>query len=40
MVARISDLVGAAFFFAIFNLLLMFARAGCHYPQISTRRRK
>src|ERR1700722_15794544 len=30
MVARISDLVGAAFFFAIFNLLLMFARAGCN----------
>jgi hypothetical protein len=28
MVARISDLVGAAFFFAIFNLLLMFACAG------------
>src|SRR5271155_516932 len=26
MVARISDLVGAAFFFAILNLLLMFLR--------------
>ena len=28
IVARISDLVGAAFFFAILNLLLMFANAG------------
>jgi hypothetical protein len=34
MVARISDLVGAAFFFAILNLLLMFASAGVQIPQI------
>src|SRR5471030_2163148 len=34
MLARISDLVGAAFFFAILNLLLMFARAGIICPQI------
>jgi hypothetical protein len=32
MVARISDLVGAAFFFAIFNLLLVYAYAGFHSP--------
>src|SRR5271168_4248618 len=34
MVARISDLVGAAFFFAILNLLLMFASAGVEIPQL------
>src|ERR1700674_1072388 len=34
MLARISDLVGAAFFFAILNLLLGFARAGIECPQI------
>src|SRR5271170_2869571 len=34
MVARISDLVGAAFFFAILNLLLVYANAGDHSPQI------
>src|SRR6202050_5065560 len=34
IVARISDLVGAAFFFAILNLLLMFASAGVEIPQI------
>src|ERR1700733_842459 len=34
MLARISDLVGAAFFFAILNLLLMFARADVKCPQI------
>jgi hypothetical protein len=34
MLARISDLVGAAFFFAILNLLLGFARAGGKRPQI------
>src|SRR5271168_3168261 len=33
MLARISDLVGAAFFFAILNLLLMFARAGIECPR-------
>src|ERR1700704_4356675 len=32
MLARISDLVGAAFFFAILNLLLMFASAGIKCP--------
>src|SRR5277367_2116959 len=32
MVARISDLVGAAFFFAILNLLLMFANADSNCP--------
>src|SRR5271163_1897026 len=32
MLARISDLVGAAFFFAILNLLLMFANAGLECP--------
>jgi hypothetical protein len=34
MLARISDLVGAAFFFAILNLLLMFSSAGIKCPQI------
>src|ERR1700682_4691025 len=34
MLARISDLVGAAFFFAILNLLLMCAAAGVECPQI------
>jgi hypothetical protein len=34
MLARISDLVGAAFFFAILNLLLRFASAGINCPQI------
>src|SRR5271170_3873698 len=34
MVARISDLVGAAFFFAILNLLLRFANADNKCPQI------
>src|SRR6202051_2664741 len=33
MLARISDLVGAAFFFAILNLLLMVASAGVKCPQ-------
>jgi hypothetical protein len=32
MLARISDLVGAAFFFAILNLLLGFASAGIICP--------
>jgi hypothetical protein len=32
MLARISDLVGAAFFFAILNLLLVFADAGIKCP--------
>jgi hypothetical protein len=32
MLARISDLVGAAFFFAILNLLLGFASAGIKRP--------
>jgi hypothetical protein len=32
MLARISDLVGAAFFFAIVNLLLVYAYAGFHRP--------
>src|SRR6201996_1848657 len=34
IVARISDLVGAAFFFAIFNLLLMLCESGLDCPQI------
>jgi hypothetical protein len=34
MVARISDLVGAAFFFAIFNLLLMFCASGQSLPNV------
>jgi hypothetical protein len=34
MLARISDLVGAAFFFAIFNLLLGFASADLGRPQV------
>src|SRR5258708_39525273 len=31
MLARISDLVGAAFFFAILNLLLGFSSVGIYY---------
>jgi hypothetical protein len=33
MVARISDLVGAAFFFAILNLLLFVCEPGTRSPQ-------
>jgi hypothetical protein len=34
MVARISDLVGAAFFFAILNLLLIVCERGQTHPLI------
>jgi hypothetical protein len=46
MLARISDLVGAAFFFAILNLLLGFSSEGANAQRRhktstnSTRRRK